>query len=127
MTMTNAFEELSRDEISSGLHPVFHTQADEAHDDDDGEVCVDESVDTDPRLSIPPPRPAIRESMLPKSMHGVIGTSETLLEVFRIVDRVADTTCNILITGESGTGKEIVARAVHRASPRGDAPFVAVN
>jgi transcriptional regulator with PAS, ATPase and Fis domain len=129
MTMTNAFEELCRDEISSGLHPVFQTEADadEAHDEDDGEICVDESVDTDPRLSIPPPRPAIRESMLPRSMQGVIGTSETLLEVFRIVDRVADTTCNILITGESGTGKEIVARAVHRASPRGDAPFVAVN
>jgi transcriptional regulator with PAS, ATPase and Fis domain len=122
--MTNVFEDLSRDEVTSGLHPVF--EGDDAHDDD-GEVSVDESVDIDPVISIPPPRPPVRESTLPKSMQGVIGTSETLLEVFRIVDRVADTTCNILITGESGTGKEIVARAVHRASPRGDAPFVAVN
>src|SRR5262245_41164226 len=57
-------------------------------------------------------------STLPTSMQGVIGSSESLLEVYRVIDRVADTTCTILITGESGTGKELVARAVHRASQR---------
>jgi transcriptional regulator with PAS, ATPase and Fis domain len=65
--------------------------------------------------------------MLPESMHGVIGLSESLVEVYRVIDRVADTTCTILITGESGTGKELVARAVHKASPRAPKAFVAVN
>ncbi len=65
--------------------------------------------------------------MLPGSMQGVIGLSDSLVEVYRVIDRVADTTCTILITGESGTGKELVARAVHRASPRSSKGFVAVN
>ncbi len=63
----------------------------------------------------------------PKSMSGVIGSAESLVDVYRVVDRVADTTCTILVTGDSGTGKELVARAVHNASPRVDKPFVAVN
>jgi transcriptional regulator with PAS, ATPase and Fis domain len=60
-------------------------------------------------------------------MEGLVGLSDALVDVYRIVDRVADTTCTILITGESGTGKELVARAVHKSSPRSEAPFVAVN
>ncbi len=64
---------------------------------------------------------------LPISMHGVIGLSESLVDVFRVIDRVADTMCTVLVTGESGTGKELVARAVHRTSLRADKPFVAVN
>jgi transcriptional regulator with PAS, ATPase and Fis domain len=74
------------------------------------------------------PTPAAPEPQtLPESMHGVIGLSDSLVEVYRVIDRVADTTCNILVTGESGTGKELVARAVHRASPRAPKAFVAVN
>jgi DNA-binding NtrC family response regulator len=57
----------------------------------------------------------------------VVGEEPKILEVLSIVERVADTDCNVLITGESGTGKELVARAVHRASRRATAPFVAVN
>jgi transcriptional regulator with PAS, ATPase and Fis domain len=64
---------------------------------------------------------------LPASMQGVVGLSDALVEVYRVIDRVADTTCTILVTGESGTGKELVARAVHKASPRASKPFVAVN
>jgi transcriptional regulator with GAF, ATPase, and Fis domain len=64
---------------------------------------------------------------LPKSMKGVIGTSKTLLDTFRIIDRVARTDCTVLITGESGTGKELVARAVHENSPRSNKPLVTVN
>jgi transcriptional regulator with PAS, ATPase and Fis domain len=63
----------------------------------------------------------------PRSMANVVGCSDTLVDVYRTVDRVAETPCTVLITGESGTGKELVARAVHDASDRADAPFVAVN
>ncbi len=71
------------------------------------------------------PATALRER--PASMRGVVGSSSTLVDVFAIVDRVADTDCTVLITGESGTGKELVARAVHGQSPRRDGPFAAVN
>jgi transcriptional regulator with PAS, ATPase and Fis domain len=63
----------------------------------------------------------------PRSMVGLIGESEVLLDVYRVVDRVAATSCTVLVTGESGTGKELVARALHEASARSDGPFVAVN
>ncbi|MCA9132926.1 MAG: sigma-54-dependent Fis family transcriptional regulator [Planctomycetales bacterium] len=48
----------------------------------------------------------------------IIGTSPAMLELFDIADRIAGTDTNVLITGESGTGKEIVARSIHRHSPR---------
>jgi DNA-binding NtrC family response regulator len=57
----------------------------------------------------------------------IIGTSEALQSVFRLVEKVAATTTNILIEGESGTGKELVARAIHHNSPRAERPFVAIN
>jgi transcriptional regulator with PAS, ATPase and Fis domain len=63
----------------------------------------------------------------PRCMTGVVGRSEGLLDVFRVIDRVADTNCTVLITGESGTGKELVARAVHDSSHRAHSPFIAVN
>jgi transcriptional regulator with PAS, ATPase and Fis domain len=63
----------------------------------------------------------------PASMRGVVGSAAPLLDVFSVVDRVADTDCTVLITGESGTGKELVARGVHAQSPRKNGPFVAVN
>jgi DNA-binding NtrC family response regulator len=75
--------------------------------------------------SLPPAMPVMRTR--PTSMVNVMGESEQILDVYRMVDRVAPSMCTVLITGESGTGKELVARAVHRASPRVDKPFVAVN
>jgi transcriptional regulator with PAS, ATPase and Fis domain len=63
----------------------------------------------------------------PASMQNVVGSSAPLIDVFSVVDRVADTDCTVLITGESGTGKELVARGVHSQSPRRNGPFVAVN
>lgn len=64
---------------------------------------------------------------LPSSMQGVVGLSDSLVDVYRVIDRVADTQCTILITGESGTGKELVAKAVHKQSQRVSKPFVAIN
>jgi DNA-binding NtrC family response regulator len=57
----------------------------------------------------------------------IIGTSEALQAVFRMVEKVAATNTNILIQGPSGTGKELIARAIHRHSPRHERRFVAIN
>ncbi|HYP51693.1 MAG TPA: sigma-54 dependent transcriptional regulator [Pyrinomonadaceae bacterium] len=57
----------------------------------------------------------------------IIGTSESLQSVFRLVEKVAATNTGILIQGESGTGKELIARAIHHHSPRAAKPFLAVN
>ncbi len=57
----------------------------------------------------------------------VVGTSPALTEAYRTVARVADSMASVLVSGASGTGKEQVARALHRRSPRGKGPFVAVN
>lgn len=57
----------------------------------------------------------------------IIGTSDALGAVFRLVEKVAATNTNILIQGESGTGKELIARAIHHNSPRTERPFVALN
>ena len=57
----------------------------------------------------------------------IIGTSEALKQVFRVVEKVADTNASVLIEGESGTGKELIARAIHFKSRRAAQPFLAVN
>jgi len=57
----------------------------------------------------------------------IIGRSEPMLDVFRMVETIAKTLSTVLITGESGTGKDLVARAIHYNSLRGEHPFVALN
>lgn len=57
----------------------------------------------------------------------IIGRSAAIMEVMRLVERAGPTDKAILIQGESGTGKELVARALHRASPRADKPMVVIN
>ena len=57
----------------------------------------------------------------------MIGRNKRLLEIYRLIEKVAPTTTSVLITGESGTGKELVARAIHFNSPRRDAPFISIN
>jgi DNA-binding NtrC family response regulator len=57
----------------------------------------------------------------------MIGQSPALKEVFAMVEKVADTSANVLILGESGTGKELVARSIHFNSSRSARPFLAVN
>ena len=57
----------------------------------------------------------------------LVGDSAAMQEVFKIVEQVASADATVLLRGETGTGKELVARAVHRRSPREARPFVAVN
>jgi transcriptional regulator with GAF, ATPase, and Fis domain len=59
--------------------------------------------------------------------HDMLGASSRMREVFEFIRRVAPTDSTVLIEGESGTGKEMVARAIHRNSPRADRTFVAIN
>jgi nitrogen regulation protein NR(I) len=59
--------------------------------------------------------------------YGIIGQSSSILDLYAVLDRVADTPTTVLITGESGTGKELVARALHESSSRRDKPFIKVN
>jgi Nif-specific regulatory protein len=57
----------------------------------------------------------------------IIGTSEKIRQVVRLVEQIRDSSVNVLITGESGTGKELVAKAIHYTSPRARQPLVALN
>ena len=57
----------------------------------------------------------------------LVGESPGMFRIYDLIERVAATASNVLITGESGTGKELVARAIHRQSPRRDKTFIAVN
>ena len=57
----------------------------------------------------------------------ILGRAPAMQEVFRAIGRLSQSTATVLITGESGTGKELVARALHRHSPRAAGPFVAIN
>jgi DNA-binding NtrC family response regulator len=57
----------------------------------------------------------------------LIGDSPALVEIFKVIGRVAERKSTVLITGESGTGKELVARAIHAHSPRRACPMVSVN
>lgn len=59
--------------------------------------------------------------------HDMVGDSEPMQAVYRLVSRVAPAPTTVLILGESGTGKELVAQAIHRNSPRANQAFVAIN
>lgn len=61
------------------------------------------------------------------SARRLIGSTRPMLEVFKLIGKVAETDATVLIRGESGTGKELVAEAIHRHGPRKDKPFVTVN
>ncbi|AWK87847.1 sigma-54-dependent transcriptional regulator [Azospirillum thermophilum] len=59
--------------------------------------------------------------------HGFIGSSLAMQAIYRIIDSAASSRATVFITGESGTGKEVCAEAIHRQSPRGSKPFIAIN
>jgi transcriptional regulator with PAS, ATPase and Fis domain len=61
------------------------------------------------------------------SYRGMVGRSQAMQRIFRLVDLLEESDSTVLVTGESGTGKELVARAIHESSRRAAGPFVAVN
>jgi two-component system nitrogen regulation response regulator GlnG len=67
------------------------------------------------------------DEILRAGMPELIGKAPAMQEVFRAIGRLARSSMTVLITGQSGTGKELVARALHRHSPRGSNAFVALN
>jgi two-component system nitrogen regulation response regulator GlnG len=68
------------------------------------------------------------EAMPPdEAVPEILGQAPAMQEVFRAIGRLSQSHATVLITGESGTGKELVARALHRHSPRGSRAFIAIN
>jgi len=63
----------------------------------------------------------------PDRIDGMVGVSGRMLDVYRMVGRIAPTTSTVLVQGETGTGKELISRAIHAGSRRSDRPFVTVD
>src|SRR5450755_3773095 len=72
------------------------------------------------------PAPAPKEG-LDAPLPGVVGDSPAMRAVYRLVRLVACSRASVLLVGETGTGKEVMARNIHRLSPRADGPYVRVN
>ena len=62
-----------------------------------------------------------------KVFHNIIGSSDRMLEIFKLIEAVSKSDYSVLINGESGTGKELCAKAIHGLSSRREKPFVAIN
>ncbi|MFO7706835.1 MAG: sigma-54 factor interaction domain-containing protein, partial [Desulfobacterales bacterium] len=74
-----------------------------------------------PRAGEPDPSPT------PPRIDNIIGRSQRMLEIFDLIEKVADCDSTILINGETGTGKGLVARAIHNKSRRRSKPFISIN
>ena len=61
------------------------------------------------------------------NIHNMVGNSNAMKEVYRLIEQVADSSTTVLIRGESGTGKDLVAHAIHYNSPRAEKPFIKAN
>ena len=72
-------------------------------------------------------RDRMAEQLSEKRFGDIIGSCDSLLDVFKKVEKVAAANINVLITGETGTGKELIARELHRRGGRKDGPFIVVN
>src|SRR5439155_710229 len=69
----------------------------------------------------------MKSDPIDEPLPGIVGTSSAMRAVFRLTRLVAPTRASVLLVGETGTGKELVARSLHRLSPRADGPYVRVN
>ncbi|HKQ71269.1 MAG TPA: sigma 54-interacting transcriptional regulator, partial [Polyangiaceae bacterium] len=69
----------------------------------------------------------LSQELSDKRFGEIIGACASMMEVFRKLQKVATTDISVLITGETGTGKELIARELHRRSPRASGPFVTIN
>ena len=78
-------------------------------------------------MSSAPARPALETDPQRAVAREIVGSSPAMQEVFRALGRLSRSHVTVLINGESGTGKELVARALHRHSPRASGPFIALN
>ncbi|MBK1733705.1 nitrogen regulation protein NR(I) [Halorhodospira abdelmalekii] len=88
---------------------------------------VDDAVELIQRAAMSRQPQVVAPPHLPSGSAEILGEAPALQEVFRAIGRLSRSSVTVLITGESGTGKELVARALHRHSPRGEGPFVALN
>lgn len=90
---------------------------------------VDQAIDIIKRAVEESTRQAIDSSNnnLSEATPEIIGQAPSMQEVFRAIGRLSRSHATVLINGESGSGKELVARALHRHSPRADKPFIAIN
>ncbi len=79
------------------------------------------------RRAIDQAAPKLSRGDTPAVAPEILGQAASMQEVFRAIGRLSQSHATVLITGESGTGKELVARALHRHSPRRDKPFIAIN
>ena len=69
-------------------------------------------------------RPSIQDQ---NNQFGMIGHSDAIDHIFKIIDKISDIRCNVIIEGESGTGKELVAHALHNQSVFSDQPFIVID
>ena len=88
---------------------------------------VDHALALIRRATAETPATAPPDAAAAAEMPEMLGQAPAMQEVFRAIGRLSQANVTVLITGESGTGKELVARALHRHSPRAAGPFVAIN
>ena len=62
-----------------------------------------------------------------ENKYNIIGSSKSMIEIYEIIDRIAETDATVLVLGETGVGKEVVAREIHKNSLRKNGPFIKVN